>query len=70
MCDCTHHIFKVFYLCQVIRNHPSVFEIYQRKLLEPGKISKKYIDKLNKKVSTVLNEYFENSKDCVPNKRD
>jgi 2-oxoglutarate dehydrogenase E1 component len=54
----------------VIRNHPSVFEIYQRKLLEPGNISKKYIDKLNKKVSTILNEDFENSKDYVPNKRD
>jgi 2-oxoglutarate dehydrogenase E1 component len=47
-----------------------VFKIYQRKLLEPGNISKKYIDKLYKKVSTILNEDFENSKDYVPNKRD
>jgi hypothetical protein len=70
MCDCAHHIWKVFCLCQVIRNHPSALEIYQRKLLESGKISKVDIDKLNKKVSTILNEEFQNSKDYVPNKRD
>ncbi|KAL6652773.1 hypothetical protein ACP70R_011698 [Stipagrostis hirtigluma subsp. patula] len=55
---------------KVIRNHPSALEIYQRKLLESGKISKEDIDKLNKKVSTILNEEFKNSKDYVPNKRD
>jgi 2-oxoglutarate dehydrogenase E1 component len=60
----------LFYLNQVIRNHPNALEIYQRKLLESGKISKEGIDKLNKKVNTILNEEFQNSKDCVPNKRD
>lgn len=71
MCDCAHsHLESVFCLCQVIWNHPSALEIYQRKLLESGKISKEDIDKLNKKVSTILNEEFQNSKDYVPNKRD
>jgi hypothetical protein len=57
-------------LYQVIRNHPSALEIYQKKLLESGKISKEDIDRLNKKVSTILMEEFKNSKDYVPNKRD
>jgi len=71
MCDCAHsHFESGFCLHQVIRNHPSALEIYQRKLLESGKISKEDIDKLNKKVSTILNEEFQNSKDYVPNKRD
>jgi len=65
------HIWEVFlYPYQVIRNHPSALEIYQNKLLDSGKISKEDIDRLNKKVNTILNEEFKNSKDYVPNKRD
>jgi hypothetical protein len=64
------HFQNNLYLNQVIRNHPNSLEIYQRKLLESGNISKEDIDKLNKKVNTILNEEFQNSKDHVPNKRD
>ena len=54
----------------MIRNHPSALEIYQNQLLESGKISKEDIDKIHKKVSTILNEEIKRSKDDIPNKRD
>ena len=54
----------------MIRNHPSALEIYHNQLLESGKISKEDIDKIHKKVSTILNEEFKKSKDDIPNKRD
>ena len=41
-----------------------------KQAVESEKISKEDIDRLNKKVSTILNEEFKNSKDYVPNKRD
>nr|CAD1822076.1 unnamed protein product [Ananas comosus var. bracteatus] len=55
---------------QVIRNHPSALEIYQNKLLESGQISKEVIDKIHKKVLSILNEEFINSKDYIPRRRD
>ncbi|KAF9620643.1 hypothetical protein IFM89_013669 [Coptis chinensis] len=55
---------------KVIRNHPSTLEIYQQKLLETGQIAQEDIDKLHKKVNTILNEEFVNSKDHALKKRD
>lgn len=54
----------------MIRNHPSALELYQRKLLELGQITKEEVEKLQTKVNTILNEEFISSKDYVPNKRD
>ncbi|KAM0953283.1 putative oxoglutarate dehydrogenase (succinyl-transferring) [Dioscorea sansibarensis] len=55
---------------KVIRNHPRALDIYQEKLLESGQISKADIERINKKVDTILNEEFINSKDYVPRRRD
>lgn len=55
---------------QVIRNHPSSLEIYQKKLLESGQVTKEDIDKIQGKVNRILNEEFAGSKDYVPKKRD
>ncbi|KAG9453641.1 hypothetical protein H6P81_006545 [Aristolochia fimbriata] len=55
---------------QVIRSHPCALDIYQSQLLQSGKISKEDIEKINNKVTTILNEEYENSKDYVPRKRD
>lgn len=57
-------------LLQVIRNHPSALEIYQKKLLETGQATKEDIDKIQNKVTSILNEEFLASKDYVPQKRD
>ncbi|CAK9137940.1 unnamed protein product [Ilex paraguariensis] len=55
---------------QVIRNHPSALEIYQKKLLECGQATKEDIDRIHNKVNTILNEEFLASKDYVPQRRD
>ncbi|CAL5404550.1 unnamed protein product [Camellia sinensis] len=55
---------------KVIRNHPSALEIYEKKLLESGELTKEDIDKIHKKVNSILNEEFLASKDYVPKRRD
>lgn len=55
---------------QVIRNHPATLDIYQQKLLESGHITKEDIERMEKKINSILQEEFENSKDYVPRKRD
>ncbi|XP_022640212.1 2-oxoglutarate dehydrogenase, mitochondrial-like [Vigna radiata var. radiata] len=55
---------------KVIRNHPSALEIYQKKLLEFGELTREDIDKIHKKVTSILNDEFLASKDYVPKIRD
>ncbi|KAL9231630.1 hypothetical protein vseg_006832 [Gypsophila vaccaria] len=55
---------------KVIRNHPSTLEIYKKKVLESGELSKEEIDVLQKKVMTILNEEYEASKNHLTNKRE
>ncbi|KAK7273057.1 hypothetical protein RIF29_14103 [Crotalaria pallida] len=55
---------------KVIRSHPSALEIYQKKLLETGELTKEDIDKIHKKVTSILNEEFLSSKEYVPKRRD
>ncbi|GFY83622.1 2-oxoglutarate dehydrogenase, E1 component [Actinidia rufa] len=55
---------------KVIRNHPSALEIYEKKLLESGQVTKEDIDRMHNKVNTILNEEFLGSKDYVPKRRD
>lgn len=55
---------------QVIRNHPSALEIYEKNLVASGIFSKDDIDKINNKVNTILEEEFSHSKDYTPIKRD
>ncbi|KAJ9551113.1 hypothetical protein OSB04_015158 [Centaurea solstitialis] len=55
---------------KVIRNHPSALEIYQKKLLETGQATKEDIDRIQNKVTSILNEEFLASKDYVPQRRD
>lgn len=45
-------------------------EIYQKKLLESGHVTKEEIEKIQNKINTILNEEFVASKDYVPQKRD
>lgn len=55
---------------KVIRSHPSALEIYKKKVLESGEMPKEDIDQIQKKVTTILNEEFEASKDYIPQRRD
>lgn len=55
---------------QVIRNHPSALTIYQNKLLELGQVTSEEINRIQEKVSSILNEEFLASKDYVPQRRD
>ncbi|XP_072960936.1 uncharacterized protein [Typha angustifolia] len=55
---------------QVIRDHPSALEIYEKKLLESGDISKEDIERIHNKVNTILNEEYGSSKDYIPKRRD
>ncbi|XP_076921921.1 uncharacterized protein LOC143583518 [Bidens hawaiensis] len=55
---------------KVIRNHPSALEIYQKKCLETGQVTKEDIDRIHNKVTSILNEEFLASKDYVPQKGD
>ncbi|CAI9285807.1 unnamed protein product [Lactuca saligna] len=55
---------------KIIRNHPSSLEIYQKKLLETGQATKEDIDRIQSKVTSILNEEFLASKDYVPQRRD
>ncbi|GAU20243.1 hypothetical protein TSUD_353070 [Trifolium subterraneum] len=55
---------------KVIRNHPSTLEIYQKKLLETGELTQGDIDKIHTKVTSILNEEFQASKDYIPKRRD
>ncbi|KAM0953590.1 putative oxoglutarate dehydrogenase (succinyl-transferring) [Dioscorea sansibarensis] len=55
---------------QAIRNHPGPLEIYQKKLLDSGQLSQDDIERMHKKVDSILNEEFINSKDYVPKRRD
>lgn len=55
---------------KVIRNHPTALELYEKQLIEMGQMSKEEIDALHKKVNSILNEEFINSKEYVPNRRD
>ncbi|CAK7325637.1 unnamed protein product [Dovyalis caffra] len=55
---------------KVIQKHPSSLDIYQKKLLESGEVTQEDIDNIHKKVNSILNQEFLNSKDCVPNRRD
>ncbi|GJZ91093.1 2-oxoglutarate dehydrogenase, mitochondrial-like protein [Tanacetum coccineum] len=54
----------------VIRNHPSALEIYQKKLIETGQATKEDIDRIQNKVTSILNDEFLASKDYVTSKRD
>ncbi|KAI3932214.1 hypothetical protein MKW92_009108 [Papaver armeniacum] len=54
---------------QVIRDHPSALELYQKKLLETEQITEEDIKRMQNKVNTILNEEFVNSKDYVPKKK-
>ncbi|KAK3034419.1 hypothetical protein RJ639_033690 [Escallonia herrerae] len=55
---------------KVIRNHPSALNIYQKKLLESGQVTKEDIGKIENKVNSILNDEFLASKDYVPKRRD
>lgn len=55
---------------QVIRSHPPALDLYEKKLIESGELSKEEIDKMRIKVLSILNEEFVNSKDYVPKTRD
>ncbi|XP_074313299.1 uncharacterized protein LOC141648496 [Silene latifolia] len=55
---------------KVIRSHPSAFDIYKKKVLESGALSKEEVDVIQKKVMTILNEEFEASKHHQTNKQD
>ncbi|KAL0429457.1 UNVERIFIED_CONTAM: 2-oxoglutarate dehydrogenase, mitochondrial [Sesamum radiatum] len=55
---------------KVIRNHPSSLEIYQKKLLGSGQVTKEDIDQISNKVTSILNEEFLASKEYVPQRRD
>ncbi|KAL3629978.1 hypothetical protein CASFOL_026290 [Castilleja foliolosa] len=55
---------------KVIRNHPSALQIYQTKLVESGQVTKEDIDKINSKVTSILNEEFLASKDHITQRRD
>ncbi|CAN8251494.1 unnamed protein product [Cochlearia groenlandica] len=55
---------------KVIRSHPSSLQIYQEKLLQSGQVTQEDIDKIQKKVNSILNEEFNASKDYIPQKRD
>ncbi|KAL0903431.1 hypothetical protein M5K25_027810 [Dendrobium thyrsiflorum] len=55
---------------QVIRNHLSALEIYEKKLVESGIFSKEDINKINNKVESILEDEFNHSKDYIPIKRD
>ncbi|CAN1148790.1 2-oxoglutarate dehydrogenase, mitochondrial [Linum perenne] len=55
---------------KVIDKHPSSLEIYQRKLLESGEVSEEEIDRIQKKVDTILNEEYANSKEYVLKRTD
>lgn len=55
---------------KVIRNHPQALDLYEKQLIEMGQLSKEEIDALHKKVNSILNEEFINSKEYVPNRRD
>ncbi|KAL1323090.1 hypothetical protein HN51_068118 [Arachis hypogaea] len=55
---------------KVIRSHPSALEIYQKKLLGTGEVTKEDIDRIHKKVTSILNEEFSASKDYIPKRRD
>lgn len=55
---------------KVIRSHPTALDLYEKQLIEMGQMSKEEIDALHKKVNSILNEEFINSKEYVPNRRD
>ncbi|GJY95311.1 2-oxoglutarate dehydrogenase, mitochondrial-like protein [Tanacetum coccineum] len=55
---------------KVIRNHPSALKIYQKKLLETGQATKEDIDRIQNKVTPILNDEFLVSKDYVTSKRE
>ncbi|KAL2472889.1 2-oxoglutarate dehydrogenase [Forsythia ovata] len=55
---------------QVIQNHPLALAIYQKKLLESGRATKKDVQKINSKVLSILKEEFQASKDYVPKRRE
>ncbi|KAL9238197.1 hypothetical protein vseg_012658 [Gypsophila vaccaria] len=55
---------------KVIRNHPSALDIYKKKVLESGALSKDEIDVIQSKVMKILNEEFEASKNHVTSKRE
>ena len=44
-------------------------EIYQKKLVESGHVSKEDVDRIKNKVLSILNEEFVASKDYVPQRR-
>nr|GMD86094.1 2-oxoglutarate dehydrogenase, mitochondrial-like [Ipomoea batatas] len=54
----------------VIRSHPSAQEIYQKKLLDSGVVTKEDIDRIHNKINSILNEEFIASKDHATKKRD
>ncbi|KAE8712103.1 2-oxoglutarate dehydrogenase [Hibiscus syriacus] len=55
---------------RVIQKHPSSLEIYKNKLLESGEVTEEDIGRMHKKVDSILNEEFLNSKDYVQQRRD
>lgn len=55
---------------KVIQKHPSALEIYKAKLLESGEVTEEDIDRMHKKVDSILNEEFISSKDYVQQRRD
>ncbi|XP_002978362.2 2-oxoglutarate dehydrogenase, mitochondrial [Selaginella moellendorffii] len=55
---------------QVIKNHPTSLELYEKKLIESGQISEETVKKIHDKVYGILSEEFESSKDYVPKTQD
>lgn len=45
-------------------------EIYQKKLLQSGNVTKEGIERIQNKINSILNEEFVASKDYVTQKRD
>ncbi|TVU31254.1 hypothetical protein EJB05_22935, partial [Eragrostis curvula] len=55
---------------QVIKNHPSSLNLYEKMLRKTGQISREELQRIHNKVNKNLNQEFEKSKHYVPTKRD
>ncbi|KAF7811343.1 2-oxoglutarate dehydrogenase, mitochondrial-like [Senna tora] len=55
---------------KVIRSHKSSLDIYEKKLMELGELTQEDVDRIHKKVLSILNEEFLASKDSISKRRD
>eukprot|EP01018_Ginkgo_biloba_P020795 Gb_16333 [translate_table: standard] len=55
---------------RVIKNHPPALDVYEKKLIESGQLSREEVDALHTKVMTILNDEFVSSKEYLPRTRD